>query len=51
MFIHCQISKIQLFKFENGLVILSHTFLGMWFFIHAGIKADVSKRGAGNKWG
>ena len=28
----------QPLKFGNGLVISSHTFLGMWLLIHAGIK-------------
>ena len=31
-------ATIQVFKFKNGYVISSHTLLGVWLLIHAGIK-------------
>ena len=31
---------LKLQQFENGSVISSHTLLGMWLLIHAGIKVN-----------
>ena len=31
---------VQLLKFQNVKVISSHTLLGAWLLIHAGIKAN-----------
>ena len=31
-------NMVQPLKFRNGWVISSHTLLGMWLLIHAGIK-------------
>ena len=33
-------------KFGNGYVISSHPLLGMWLFIHAGIKVNPFVKGA-----
>ena len=38
LFIHSQTSAVQLLEFGNGKVNSSHSLLGMWLFIHAGIK-------------
>ena len=38
--IHSQTSTVQPLKFRNGWVISAHTFLDMYLFIHAGIKAN-----------
>ena len=32
--------RTAVLKFGNGLVISSHTLLGMWLLIHAGIKFE-----------
>ena len=36
--IHSKTSMVQSLKFRMGKVISSNTLLGMWLFIHAGIK-------------
>ena len=33
-----EITSVQPLKFMNGLVIPSHTLLGVWLLIHAGIQ-------------
>ena len=38
-----QTSTVQSLKLRNGWVIPSHTLLGMWLLIHAGIKVDPFK--------
>ena len=46
LLIHSQTSTVQPLKFGNGQVISSHTLLGMWLLIHAGLKLiHVSNRG------
>ena len=45
LLIHSQNSLVELLKFGNGNVISSHILLGIWLFIHVGIKLiHVSKR-------
>ena len=39
LLIHSQTSTVQPLKLVKGLVILSHTSLGMWLLIHAEIKS------------
>ena len=41
LFIHSQTSTVQPLKFGNGYVIPSHTLLGMWLLINAGIKVNM----------
>ena len=36
-------NPIVQFKFGNGSVIQSHTLLGIWLIVHAGIKIGVYK--------
>ena len=36
-----QTSMVAPLKFENVLLISSHTLLGMWLVIHAGIKVNI----------
>ena len=38
LLINSQTSTVQPLKFGNGYVISSHTLLGMWWLLHAGIK-------------
>ena len=51
LYIQPQTSTMQPLKYENGLVISSHTLLLMWLLIHVRIKVNpckhVSKRGPG----
>ena len=41
LLIHSQTSTVAPLKFENGWIISSHTFLGMWLLIHFGIKLNL----------
>ena len=38
--IHSQTSTVEPLKFEDGYVITSDTFLGMWLLIHDGITVN-----------
>ena len=40
LLIHSLTSTVQPLKFRNGQVISSHTLLGVWLLIHAGIKVN-----------